>query len=154
MYYDEDGNHSGIDVKIKMVNKSDNPLPDYAKIGDAGMDIRASEDVWVRPFNKALIPTGLYVELPYGYEIQIRSRSGLAWKHGLNVMNSPGTIDAGYRGEIKVILNNNHFQAYDVKKGDRVAQMVVAPVTVAKFIEVPSIAESERGEGGFGSTGK
>ena len=154
MYYDEDGNHSGVDIKIKMVNKSDNPLPTYAKTGDAGMDICASEDVWIKPFNKALVPTGLYVEIPYGYEIQIRSRSGLAWKHGLNVMNSPGTIDSGYRGEVKVILKNNAYAPYDIKKGDRIAQMIFAPVTTATLTEVAELSDTERGEGGLGSTGK
>ena len=141
-------------IKVNIINKSDNPLPCYAKKGDAGMDIRASEDVWIKPFNQAIIPTGIYLEIPEGYECQIRSRSGLAAKHGINVMNSPGTIDSGYRGEIKVILNNNHFQSYDVKKGDRVAQMVFAPVTVATFNEVTELTDSERGEGGLGSTGK
>lgn len=141
-------------IKVNIINKSDNPLPSYAKKGDAGMDIRASEDVWIKPFNQAIIPTGIYLEIPEGYECQIRSRSGLAAKHGINVMNSPGTIDSGYRGEIKVILNNHHFQSYDVKKGDRVAQMVFAPVTVATFNEVTELTDSERGEGGLGSTGK
>jgi len=141
-------------IKVNIINKSDNPLPCYAKKGDAGMDIRASEDVCIKPFNQAIIPTGIYLEIPEGYECQIRSRSGLAAKHGINVMNSPGTIDSGYRGEIKVILNNHHFQSYDVKKGDRVAQMVFAPVTVATFNEVTELTDSERGEGGLGSTGK
>ena len=140
-------------LKVKIINKSDNPLPSYAKKGDAGMDLQASEDVWVRPFNKEIIPTGIYLEIPDGYECQIRSRSGLAAKHGLNVMNSPGTIDSGYRGEIKVILHNHHFQSYDVKKGDRVAQMVFAPVTIAEFVNVEELTNSERGEGGLGSTG-
>ena len=141
-------------VKVNIINKSDNPLPCYAKSGDAGMDICASEDVWMRPFNKAIVPTGIYLEIPEGYECQIRSRSGLAAKHGITVMNSPGTIDSGYRGEIKVILHNHHFQTYDIKKGDRVAQMVFAPVTVAEFNEVEELTESDRGEGGLGSTGK
>ena len=154
MFYDEDGNNNGIDIKIKMVNKSDNPLPTYAKTGDAGMDICASQDDFIAPFNWKAIPTGLYVEIPYGYEIQIRSRSGLALKYGVSVLNSPGTIDSGYRGEIKVILKNSDHRRYDIKKGERIAQMVVAPVTITKFIEVPSLAGSERGEGGFGSTGK
>ena len=106
-----------------------------------------------KTINKAIIPTGIYLEIPDGYECQIRSRSGLAAKHGLNVMNSPGTIDSGYRGEIKVILHNHHFQSYDVKKGDRVAQMVFAPVTIAEFVNVEELTNSERGEGGLGSTG-
>ena len=141
-------------MKVNIINRSSNPLPSYAKPGDAGMDICASEDVWMRPFNKAIVPTGIYLEIPKGYECQIRSRSGLAAKHGINVMNSPGTIDSGYRGEIKVILHNHHFQAYDIKKGDRVAQMVFAPVTVAEFVEVEELTNSERGSGGLGSTGK
>ena len=141
-------------VELKVVNRSENPMPKYAKDGDAGMDICASVDVWLKPFNQAVVPTGLYLEIPEGYEVQIRSRSGLAAKHSISVLNSPGTIDSGYRGEIKVILKNHHFQRYDVKKGERIAQMVLAPVTQAKLIEVAELSNSERGEGGLGSTGK
>ena len=141
-------------VKVNIINKSDNPLPCYAKKGDAGMDIRASEDVCIKAFDKAIIPTGIYLEIPEGYECQIRSRSGLAAKYDVAVLNSPGTIDCGYRGEIKVILINHDFRNYNVKKGDRVAQMVFAPVTVATYNEVTELTDSERGEGGLGSTGK
>lgn len=141
-------------VKVNIINKSDNPLPSYAKKGDAGMDICAAEDTFISPFNWKAISTGLYVEIPEGYEIQIRSRSGLAAKYGISVLNSPGTIDSGYRGEIKVILKNSDHHKYHIKKGDRVAQMVFAPVTVATFNEVTELTDSERGEGGLGSTGK
>ena len=141
-------------LKVKIINKSDNPLPCYAKPGDAGMDIRASEKVWLRPFNRILVPTGIYLEIPCGYECQIRTRSGMAIKQGISVLNSPGTIDAGYRGEVKVILKNHCFHNWDIKKGDRIAQMVFAPVTVAEFEEVEELSDSERGDCGFGSTGK
>ncbi len=141
-------------MNINVVNKSENPLPKYAKQGDAGMDICAAEDIHISPFNWTAVSTGLYVEIPEGYEIQIRSRSGLAYKHGIQVLNSPGTIDSGYRGEIKVILKNNDHRTYNVSKGDRIAQMVIAPVTTATLTEVAEISETERGEGGLGSTGK
>ena len=141
-------------MNIKIVNKSENPLPCYAKEGDAGMDICAAEDKHISPFNWTTISTGLYLEIPEGYEVQIRSRSGLAAKHGIQVLNSPGTIDSGYRGEIKVILKNNDHIKYIVKKGDRIAQMVVAPITTAILKEVAELSDSERGEGGLGSTGK
>ena len=141
-------------MNINIVNKSENPLPCYAKPGDAGMDICAAEDKHISPFNWTTISTGLYLEIPEGYEVQIRSRSGLAAKHGIQVLNSPGTIDSGYRGEIKVILKNNDHIKYNVHKGDRIAQMVVAPITTATLIEVAELSDSERGEGGLGSTGK
>ena len=141
-------------MNINVVNKSDNPLPKYARDGDAGMDICAAEDDFLSPFNWKAISTGLFVEIPEGYEIQIRSRSGLAFKYGVSVLNSPGTIDSGYRGEIKVILKNSDHRRYEIKKGERIAQMVVAPVTTATFTEVAELSETERGEGGLGSTGK
>ena len=141
-------------MNINIVNKSENPLPKYARDGDAGMDICAAEDDFISAFNWKAISTGLFVEIPEGYEIQIRSRSGLAFKYGVSVLNSPGTIDSGYRGEIKVILKNSDHHRYDVKKGERIAQMVVAPVTTAIFTEVAELSDSERGEGGLGSTGK
>jgi len=141
-------------MNINIVNKSENPLPKYARHGDAGMDICAAEDDMISPFNWTAVSTGLYVEIPEGYEIQIRSRSGLAFKYGVAVLNSPGTIDSGYRGEIKVILKNNDYRRYNIKKGERIAQMVVAPVTNATFIEVAELSDTERGEGGLGSTGK
>ena len=141
-------------MNINVVNKSENPLPKYAKHGDAGMDICAAFDDFIAPFNWTAVHTGLFVEIPEGYEIQIRSRSGLAFKHGICVLNSPGTIDSGYRGEIQVILHNHDHRRYNIKKGERIAQMVVAPVTTATFIEVSELSDSERGEGGLGSTGK
>ena len=141
-------------MNINIVNKSENPLPCYAREGDAGMDICAAEDKHISPFNWTTISTGLYLEIPEGYEVQIRSRSGLAAKHGIQVLNSPGTIDSGYRGEIKVILKNSDYHRYEIKKGERIAQMVVAPVTTATFIEVAELSDSERGVGGLGSTGK
>jgi|TARA_B100002003_G_C14069395_1_gene514489 dUTP pyrophosphatase len=139
---------------INMVNKSSNPLPSYAKNGDAGVDIASNEDVTIKAFSWATISTELYVAIPYGYEGQVRSRSGLAAKFGLQVLNTPGTIDSGYRGEIKVILINHNHWAYEVKKGDRIAQLVIAPVITAKIVEVEELSDSDRGEGGLGSTGK
>mgnify|MGYP001210242190 CR=1 FL=1 len=141
-------------MNINVVNKSENPLPKYAKHGDAGMDICASEDIKIPAFSWKAIPTGIYIELPEGYECQIRSRSGLAAKFGINVLNSPGTIDSGYRGEIKVILKNSDHRPFQIEAGDRVAQMVFAPVTTARFTEVAELSNTERGEGGLGSTGK
>ena len=141
-------------MNINVVNKSENPLPKYAKHGDAGMDICASEDVSIKSFSWTTIPTGIYLEIPVGYECQIRSRSGLAAKFGVCVLNSPGTIDSGYRGEIKVILHNHDHRPYEVKSGDRIAQMVFAPITTAVFKEVAELSDTERGEGGLGSTGK
>lgn len=141
-------------MNINIVNKSENPLPCYAKPGDAGMDICAAEDITLPAFCWKAISTGIYMQLPEGYECQIRSRSGLAAKHGIQVLNSPGTIDSGYRGEVKVILKNNAYAPYDIKKGDRIAQMVFAPVTTATITEVAELSDSVRGEGGLGSTGK
>ena len=129
-------------------------MPCYKNPGDAGMDICASEDMRVPPFNWKLIPTGIYLEIPEGYEVQVRSRSGLALKWGLSVMNSPGTIDSGYRGEVKVILKNHDHRAYDLKKGERIAQLVMAAVVTAELEEVTELTDTERGAGGFGSTGK
>ena len=141
-------------MKLKIKNLSDNPMPCYKNTGDAGMDICASEDKRIAPFNWKLVPTGIYLEIPEGYEVQVRSRSGLALKWGLSVMNSPGTIDSGYRGEVKVILKNHDHRAYDLKKGERIAQLVMAPVVTAEIEEVTELTDTERGEGGFGSTGK
>ena len=141
-------------MNINVVNKSENPLPKYAKHGDAGMDICAAEDVQIKAFSWTTIPTGIYLEIPEGYECQIRSRSGLAAKFGIFVLNSPGTIDSGYRGEVKIILKNEDHRPYEVKKGDRIAQMVFAPVTNATLTEVAELSDTDRGEGGLGSTGK
>tara|TARA_Y100000310_G_scaffold267208_1_gene279119 strand:+ start:9723 stop:10166 length:444 start_codon:yes stop_codon:yes gene_type:complete len=139
---------------INMVNKSSNPLPSYAKNGDAGVDIASNEDVTIKAFSWTTISTELYVAIPYGYEGQVRSRSGLAAKFGLQVLNTPGTIDSGYRGEIKVIMINHNHYPYEVKRGDRIAQLVIAPVITAKIVEVEELSDSDRGEGGLGSTGK
>ncbi|MFH1000277.1 MAG: dUTP diphosphatase [Bacteroidota bacterium] len=143
-------------MNISIVNHSKHPLPVYETIASAGMDIRASlnEPIELKPFERKLIPTGLFIELPIGFEAQIRPRSGLAFKHGIGVLNSPGTIDADYRGEIKVILINLSNENFSVKDGERIAQMVIARHEKAEWIEVKELNASERGAGGFGSTGK
>ena len=141
-------------MKLKIKNLSDNPTPYYKNLGDAGMDICSNENVKVLAFNWKLISTGIYLEIPEGYEVQVRSRSGLAVKNGLMVLNSPGTIDSGYRGEVKVILKNHDHHSYDVKKGDRIAQLVMASVVRAEIEEITELSTTERNEGGFGSTGK
>ena len=128
-------------------------LPAYARPGDAGMDLRSVEDVVVPRFGRALVRTGLVMMLPPGYEAQVRPRSGLALKHGVTVLNTPGTIDSGYRGEVGVILANFGEADFPVAKGDRIAQLVVAPVTQAEIVEAAEIDETDRGTGGFGSTG-
>ena len=141
-------------MKLKIKNLSDNPMPCYKNSGDSGMDICSNQNVEVLAFNWKLISTGIYLEIPEEYEVQVRSRSGLVVKYGLMVLNSPGTIDSGYRGEIGVILmNHNHF-SYKVKKGDRIAQLVMVPIIIAEIEEVIELSETERNEGGFGSTGK
>ena len=143
-------------MRVKIINKSDNQLPAYETASSAGMDLRAftDADIVLKPFDRKLIPTGLYIELPDGYEAQIRPRSGLAIKSGITVLNSPGTIDADYRGEIKVILINLSDNDFTIKSGDRICQMVIAKHEKAEFIEVEEISETERGAGGFGHTGK
>ena len=143
-------------MRVKIINKSNNALPAYETASSAGMDLRAfiDADVVLKPFERKLIPTGLYIELPEGYEAQIRPRSGLAIKSGITVLNSPGTIDADYRGEIKVILINLSQEDFIIKSGDRVCQMVIAKHEKAEFVEVNEISETERGAGGFGHTGK
>lgn len=143
-------------MKVKIINKSSHPLPEYATEYSAGLDLRASieADVTVLPLERVLIPTGLYIELPKGYEAQIRPRSGLALKHGITVLNSPGTIDADYRGEIRVILVNLSNEAFIIKNGERICQMVVAQHAQVGWEEVDLIEETERGAGGFGHTGK
>ena len=142
-------------LTIKIINQSNHPLPEYATEHAAGMDLRANltEPVILKPLERALISTGLFMELPVGFEAQIRPRSGLAFKHGLTVLNSPGTIDADYRGEIKVILVNLSNQPVSIQHGDRIAQMVVARHEQAEFSEVSQLQETSRGAGGFGSTG-
>jgi len=142
-------------MKIKIVNKSDNPLPGYSTDHSAGMDLRAylSEQKTLKPLERALIPTGLYIELPVGYEAQVRPRSGLALKKGLSVLNTPGTIDADYRGEIGVILINLSNEEVTIESGERICQMVIAKHEQAELIQVEVLNETERGSGGFGSTG-
>ncbi len=143
-------------MKVKIINKSSHPLPEYATEYSAGLDLRANidEEITLNPLERSLIPTGLYIELPKGYEAQIRPRSGLALKHGLTVLNSPGTIDADYRGEIRVILVNLSNEPFVIKNGERICQMVVASHAQVEWETVDSITETERGAGGFGHTGK
>ncbi len=143
-------------MRVNIINKSNNALPAYETASSAGMDLRAfvDADVVLKPFERKLIPTGLYIELPEGYEAQIRPRSGFAIKSGITVLNSPGTIDADYRGEIKVILINLSHDEFTIKSGDRICQMVIAKHEKAEFVEVNEISETERGAGGFGHTGK
>ena len=143
-------------LKVKVINRSRFDLPRYATPLSAGMDVRANIDeaVVLRPLERAMIPTGLSIELPEGYEMQIRPRSGLAAKHGITVLNSPGTIDADYRGEIRVILVNLSNEEFRIEAGERIAQMVVARHEQVDWELTEELAESERGEGGFGSTGK
>lgn len=142
-------------MKIRIVNKSKNNLPEYSTKSSAGVDLRANlnEPLILNPMERAMIPTGLFIELPVGYEAQVRPRSGLAIKKGISVLNSPGTIDADYRGEIKVILINLSNEIFEINIGDRIAQMIIAAHEQAEWIEVESISETERGQGGFGSTG-
>lgn len=142
-------------MTVKIVNKSPWDLPAYATAQSAGVDLRANltEAVTLGPLERAMIPTGLYMAIPAGYEGQVRPRSGLAAKHGLSVLNSPGTIDADYRGEIKVILVNLSNEAFTIEPGERVAQMVFARHETAQWESVETLDETERGAGGFGSTG-
>ena len=143
-------------MNVRIVNTSPYPLPHYATPGAAGMDLYAhiSEPVTLQPLQRSLVPTGLFIELPVGYEAQIRPRSGLAAKHGVGVVNSPGTIDADYRGEIKVILVNLSDTPFLLNPGERIAQMIVAAHVRVSWQQVEQLTETERGAGGFGSTGK
>lgn len=142
-------------MKIKIVNKSPFPIPSYKTTGSAGIDLYANilEPVKLKPLDRALIPTGLYISIPEGYEGQVRSRSGLALKHGICLANGIGTIDSDYRGEIGVILINLGEKEYTINKGDRIAQMVFIKYEKVKFIEVDTLDNTERGTGGFGHTG-
>ena len=142
-------------MEVKVINKSNNPLPKYSTAQSAGMDLRAfiTEPVILGVLDRALIPTGLYIEMQEGYEAQVRPRSGLAIKHGVTVINSPGTIDADYRGEICVELVNLSNIPFTVEPGERIAQLVFAKYEKADFIEVEELNKTERGEGGFGHTG-
>jgi len=143
-------------VKVRIINQSSNPLPEYATEGSAGMDLRANieKPVTLQPMERMLIPTGLFIELPDNYEAQVRPRSGLAIKHGLTCLNTPGTIDSDYRGEIKVIIINLSQEPHTIQHGDRIAQMVLAKVEKIKWKAVDKIQSTDRGEGGFGHTGK
>lgn len=143
-------------MKIKIVNRSRHSLPDYATIHSAGMDLRANLEnpVVLKPLERSLIPTGIYIQLPNGYEAQIRPRSGLAIKHGISIVNAPGTIDADYRGEIKVILANLSNEDFTINDGERICQMIVAKHERVEWVEVDELDETERGDGGFGHTGK
>lgn len=143
-------------MEVKIINKSGHPLPAYETIASAGMDLRAhlAQTVIIAPLQRAMIPTGLFIELPIGFEAQVRPRSGLAWKHGVTVLNSPGTIDADYRGEIKVILINSGQEAFEIKNGERIAQLVIARHERVEWIEAADLQDTYRGTGGFGSTGR
>jgi len=143
-------------MKVKIVNTSDNQLPDYSTINSAGMDLRANLNsaVKLKPMERKLIPTGLYIELPHGYEAQIRPRSGLALKHGITVLNSPGTIDSDYRGEIGIILINLSNTDFEILHGDRICQMIIAKHETVGWKVVDGLQITNRGEGGFGHTGK
>ena len=142
-------------LKVKIVNKSQWPDPAYATVASAGMDLRAdiAEPVVLKPLEKRLVPTGIFIELPAGYEAQVRPRSGLATKHGVTVINSPGTVDADYRGELKVSLVNLSSEPFEIVPGERIAQMVVAAHETVEWEKVEALSETERGAGGWGSTG-
>ena len=142
-------------MKVKVINKGKNPLPAYATALSAGLDVRAdnAEPIVLKPLGRAMVPTGLYLEIPAGYEVQVRPRSGLAAKKGVTVLNAPGTIDADYRGEVCVILVNLGAEDFVVERGERIAQLVLARHEVIEWEEVSELADTERGAGGFGSTG-
>ena len=142
-------------MKVKVINKGANPLPAYATAFAAGLDVRADnvEPIVLKPLGRAIVPTGLYLEIPAGYEVQVRPRSGLAAKKGITVLNAPGTIDADYRGEVCVILVNLGADDFVVERGERIAQLVLAKHEVIEWEEASELADSERGAGGFGSTG-
>lgn len=142
-------------MKVKVINKSGNSLPQYATPLSAGMDVRAANEqpIKIDPLQRAMVPTGLFLEIPAGYEVQVRPRSGLAAKKGITVLNAPGTIDADYRGEVCVILVNLSSEPFVVEKGERIAQLVLSRHECIEWDECRSLSESERGDGGFGSTG-
>lgn len=142
-----------ITVNVRRKSKED-PLPAYKTAGAAGCDVTAAQSVTIRPGGRCLVPTGLFLEVPEGYECQVRPRSGLALSHGVTVLNTPGTIDSDYRGEVGVILFNTSDQPYIVAVGERIAQLVFAPVTRVKFEEVQELSDTSRGVSGFGSTGR
>jgi dUTP pyrophosphatase len=142
-------------MQIAIINRSNNPLPAYETAGSAGMDLRAfiETDITLKPGERKLIPTGLFIELPDGYEAQLRPRSGMAFKHGITLPNSPATIDSDYRGEIKIALINLSSEDFTIKSGDRIAQMVIAKYEKATWTLTDNLSETKRGEGGFGHTG-
>jgi dUTP pyrophosphatase len=142
-------------MKVKVVNKSKHELPHYSTLASAGMDLRANidESITLKPLERTIVKTGIFMELPLGYEAQVRPRSGLAFKKGVTVLNSPGTVDADYRGEVGVILVNFSSEEFIIEDGERIAQMVIAKHEQANWIEVDVLDETERGSGGFGSTG-
>lgn len=148
-------NDEVITREVKIVNKSKHRLPEYATSGAAGMDLKAdtNEPITLSPMERIIIPTGIYIQLPYGYEAQIRPRSGLACKYGITVANAPGTIDCDYTGEVKVCLINLSNERFVIHPGERIAQMVVAKHEIIEWKEVKTLDETERGDGGFGSTG-
>jgi dUTP pyrophosphatase len=142
-------------MKVKIVNKSKNPSPSYSTLLSAGMDLRANngESIVLKPLERKLVPTGLFIELPAGYEAQIRPRSGMALKHGISVLNTPGTIDADYRGEIGVIVVNLSSEEFTIESGERICQMVINRHETIEWLEVEALEETKRGDGGFGHTG-
>lgn len=142
-------------MKINIINKSQHVLPSYETIASAGMDLRANltESITLQPLERTIVKTGIFIELPIGYEAQVRPRSGLAFKNGITVLNSPGTVDADYRGEIGVILVNLSNQAFEIQNGERIAQLIIAKHERAEWTEVEELSETSRGAGGFGSTG-
>ena len=144
-----------IDIQVKRLPHGEGlPLPSYASEGAAGLDIAAAESLTLAPGGRHAVATGFAIAIPSGYEVQVRPRSGLALKHGITCLNTPGTIDSDYRGEVKVILANLGSEPFEVVRGERVAQLVPAPVLRASFAEVPELGETQRGAGGFGSTGR
>src|SRR5437868_596708 len=144
------------EVRIKIVNRSANDIPEYSTSGSAGLDIRANlnQPLYLKSLQREMVPTGLFIELPEGHEAQIRPRSGLATKYGITCLNTPGTIDSDYRGEVRVIRANLGGESLEVRRGERIAQLVPAPVLSAAFREVETLSESRRGAGGCGSTGR
>lgn len=145
-----------MNTRVKIINKSDRPLPSYATVGSAGLDIRAYIDapIILQPMERTAVPTGLFIALPEGYEAQLRPRSGLALKSGVTLLNTPGTIDADYRGEIKVIVANLSQEPFTINSGDRICQMVIARYEQIEWAPVEDLDETDRGAGGFGHTGK
>lgn len=140
-------------ITVKVINKSNNKLPEYGTLFSAGMDIRSNENVILRAGTRLVVKSGLFIQLPDGYEAQIRPRSGLALKHGITVLNSPGTIDVDYTGEVGIILINTSLIDFEIKIGDRIAQMVINPIVQGQWLEVAKLDETERNSGGFGHTG-